>query len=259
MGVYAPTVLNKVSSQQLRLSFNIENLDILLPYFSLGDFAVLCGSSAVQSLINLLCVRAQLPYQLGGVESNVLYVDGGNSFRLYDISSIAQSMELDPRTVLERIFISRTFTVYQMIDLVFEQLESAVKKYNTKVVVIANLAQQFLDKDVPLKEAKEVFLQLTKYLENFSKTNDVILVATHSPYFWSKHRKFFTEVLCSRANTVSSIKKFRDRPYFILEKHPVFQLGKVELTSNEITLIDFSEPKSGMQKVVTKIEPKQLK
>ena len=169
MGVYAPTVLNKVSSQQLRLSFNIENVDSLLPYFSLGDFAVLCGSSAVRSLINLLCVRAQLPYQLGGLESNVLYVDGGNSFRLYDISSIAQSMELDPRTVLERIFISRTFTAYQMIDLVFEQLEAAVKKYDTKVVVIANLAQQFLDKDVPPKEAKEIFLQLTKYLQDFTK------------------------------------------------------------------------------------------
>jgi hypothetical protein len=240
MGVYAPTVLNKVSSQQLRLSFNIENVDSLLPYFSLGDFAVLCGSSAVRSLINLLCVRAQLPYQLGGLESNVLYVDGGNSFRLYDISSIAQSMELDPRTVLERIFISRTFTAYQMIDLVFEQLENTVKNYDTKVVVIANLAQQFLDKDVPLKEAKEVFLQLTKYLQHFTRTNNIILVETHSPYFWSKHRKFFTEVLCSRANIVSSIKKFRDRPYFILEKHPVFQLGKAELSSNEITLVDFS-------------------
>ena len=169
----------------------------------------------------------------------VLFVDGGNSFRLYDISSIAQSMELDPRTVMERIFISRTFTAYQMIDLVFEQLENTVKNYDTKVVVIANLAQQFLDKDVPLKEAKEVFLQLTKYLQHFTRTNNIILVETHSPYFWSKHRKFFTEVLCSRANIVSSIKKFRDRPYFILEKHPVFQL-KAEFSSNEITLVDFS-------------------
>jgi len=255
MSIYASSVLNNVSSQQLRLSFNIGDVDSLLPFLCLGDFAVFCGSSAVRSLINLLCVRAQLPIQLGGLESNVLFVDGGNSFRLYEISSIAQSMELDPRTVLERIFISRTFTAYQMVDLVFEQLEAAVKKYDTKVVVIANLAQQFLDKDVPPKEAQEIFLQLTKYLADFSKNNNVILVATHSPYSWSKHRRFFTEVLCSRANIVSSIKKFRNRPYFILEKHPVFQLGKVELSSNLTTLIDFIEPKSGMQKVVTEGEP----
>ena len=117
------------------------------------------------------------------------------------------------------------------------------------------MAQQFLDKDVPPKEAKEIFLQLTKYLQDFTKNNNVILVATHPPFFWSKHRRFFTEVLCSRANIVSSIKKFRNRPYFILEKHPVFQLGKVELSSNLTTLIDFIEPKSGMQKVVTEGEP----
>jgi hypothetical protein len=254
MSIYASSVLNNVSSQQLRLSFNIGDVDSLLPFLCLGDFAVFCGSSAVRSLINLLCVRTQLPIQLGGLESNVLFVDGGNSFRLYDISSIAQSMELDPRTVLERIFISRTFTAYQMVDLVFEQLEAAVKKYDTKVVVIANLAQQFLDKDVPPKEAKEIFLQLTKYLQDFTKNNNVILVATHPPFFWSKHRRFFTEVLCSRANIVSSIKKFRKRPYFILEKHPVFKTGKVELSTNETTLTDYSKPHS-MQKVLAEGEP----
>ena len=98
---------------------------------------------------------------------------------------------------------------------------------------------------------KEIFLQLTKYLQDFTKNNNVIFVATYPPFFGSKQRKFFTEVLCSRANIVSSIKKFRNRPYFILEKHPVFKTGKVELSSKETTLTDFSKPKSDMQKVMT--------
>ncbi|MCJ7721166.1 hypothetical protein MUO98_01975 [Candidatus Bathyarchaeota archaeon] len=40
---------------QLWLSLNIENGDDLFPGFMLGDFAVLYGSSAVQSLISSLC------------------------------------------------------------------------------------------------------------------------------------------------------------------------------------------------------------
>ena len=234
-------VILKPTSSQLRLSLNIENVDSLFPGFMLGDFAVLHGSSTAQSLLSSLCVRAQLPYQLGGLETNVLFVDGGNSFRLYDVSTIAQICELDPRDVLRRIFVSRAFTAYQLCSLIFEQLQSAIEKYASKLVILSNLAQLFLDKDVPKKEAQQVFLQLTTYLANFAKKNRVILVAMYSPRFWSKRNRFFKEVLCGRADVVASIKKFKHRPYFVLEKHPTFKLGKAEFPSGEVTLADFLE------------------
>jgi hypothetical protein len=238
--MYQNVILEPIPSQ-LRLSLNIENVDSLFPGFMFGDFAVLHGSSAVQSLLSSLCVRAQLPYQLGGLETNVLFVDGGNSFRLYDVSTFAQACELDPKEVLARIFVSRAFTAYQLTSLVFEQLQSAIEKYESKLVILSNLAQLFLDNDVPKKEAQEVFLQLTAYLADFAKKNRVILVATHPPSFWSKRSRFFEEVLCGRANVVAAIKKFRNRPHFVLEKHPVFKLGKTEFPSDEATVEDFME------------------
>jgi hypothetical protein len=238
--MYQNLVLEPIASQ-LRLSLNIESVGSLFPGFMLGDFAVLHGSSAVQSLLTRLCVRAQFPYQLGGLETSVLFLDGGNSFRLYDVSAIAQTCELDPREVLQRIFVSRAFTAYQLTSLVFEQLQSAIEKYSSKLVILSNLAQLFLDNDVPKKEAQDVFLQLTAYLADFAKKNRVILVASHPPSFWSKRSRFFEEVLCGRANVVASIRKFRHRPYFVLEKHPVFKLGKAEFPSGEVTLTDFLE------------------
>ena len=238
--MYQNVMLEPIPSQ-LRLSLNIANVDSLFPGFMFGDFAVLHGSSAVQSLLSSLCVRAQLPYQLGGLETNVLFVDGGNSFRLYDVSTFAQTCELDPKEVLERIFVSRAFTAYQLTSLVFEQLQNAIEKYDSKVVIFSNLAQLFLDNDVPKKEAQEVFLQLTGYLSKFAKRNRVILVATHPPRFWSKRSRFFKEVLCGRANVVASVRKFKHRPDFVLEKHPIFKLGKAEFPSDEATLADFME------------------
>ena len=226
---------------QLRLSLNIENVDSLFPGLMLGDFVVLHGSSAIQSLLSSLCVRAQLPYQLGGLETNVLFVDGSNSFRLYDVSTIAQICELDPKEVLGKIFISRAFTAYQLTSLIFERLQSAIEKYDSKLVIVSNLAQLYLDNDVPTKEAQEVFLQLTTYLANFAKKNRVILVATYLPCFWSKRNRFFKEVLCGRANVVASVRKFKHRPYFVLEKHSAFNLGNAEFPSSEVTLVDFME------------------
>lgn len=234
------TVAQTIPSQ-LRLSLNIENIDYLFPGFMPSDFAVLHGSSAVQSLLTLLCVQAQLPYQLGGLETNVLFIDGGNSFRLYNISTVAQIHELNPRDVLRRIFISRAFTAYQLTSLVFEKLQDTIEKYNSKLVILSNLAQLYLDKDVPKREAQDVFIQLTTHLSNISKKNQVIIVATHPPRFWSKRNRFFKEVLCERANIVASIKKSKHRPYFVLEKHPYFKLGKAEFPSEDLTLVDFLE------------------
>jgi hypothetical protein len=237
--VYQNTTLQPISSP-LRLSLNIENVNSLFPGFMVGDFGVFHGCS-VQSLLSRLCVRAQLPYQFGGLETNVLFVDGGNSFRLYDVSAFAQACELDPKEVLERVFVSRAFTAYQLTSLILEQLQNAIKYYNSKVVIFSDLAQLYLDKDVPKREAQEVFLQLTAYLAEFAKKNRMILVATHPNSFWSKRSRFFKEVLCGRADVVALVRMFRSRKYFVLEKHPVFNLGKVEFPCNEVTLPDFLE------------------
>ena len=91
------------------------------------------------------------------------------------------------------------------------------------------------------KRQKRFFYQLTDYLSNFAKKNQVILVVTHAPCFWSKRNKFFKEVLCESANVVVSIKKFKHIPNFVLEKHPSFELGKVEFPSGDVTLHDFVE------------------
>lgn len=231
-------IVLKPFSSQLRLSLNIENVDELFPGFMFGNFGVFYGLS-VQFLLTRLCVRAQLPYQLGGLESNVLFLDGGNSFRLYDISTFSQACELDPRKVLERIFVSRAFTAYQLTSLILEQLQNAVEKYDSKVVILSDLAHLYLDDDIPKKEAQEIFLQLTSYLADFAKESRAILVATNPSGFWSKRSRFFREVLCSRADVVAQVRKFRSRPYFVLEKHPVFKLGKAEFPCSEVTLLDF--------------------
>jgi hypothetical protein len=233
-------ILEPIPSKS-RLTLNIENVDGLFSGFMLGDFAVLRGSSTIQSLLSSFCVRAQLPYQLGGLETNVLFVDGGNSFRLYDISALAQAFELDPKEVLERIYVSRAFTAYQLTSLILEQLQNAIEQFNSKFVILSNLAQLYLDTDIPKKEAQEIFLQLTAYLAEFAKKNHVILIATHPSRFWSEKSRFFEEVLCARANVVAAIRKFNNRAHFVLEKHPTFKLGRAEFPSKEVTLVDYLE------------------
>ncbi len=227
---------------QMRLSFNIENVDGFFPGFALGDFVVLCGSSSsVQPLLSLLCVRTQLPYQFGGLESNVLFVDGGNSFRLYEVSNIAQIHELEPRRVLERIFVSRAFTAYQLTSTIFDRLQDTVKQYESKLVVLSDIARLYLDKDVPKREANAVLSQLTSFIRDFAQENRVIVIATYLSPLRSKRGMFFKEMILARANVVASVKRSRYGRQFILEKHPCLRLGKVDFPSENLTLVEFLE------------------
>lgn len=234
------TVMESVPSQH-RLSFNIESVDALFPGFVLGDFAVLHGSPAVLPLALLLCVRAQLPYQLGGLETNALFIDGGNSFQLYEVSRIAQLHKLDPRGVLERIFISRAFTAHQMTSLVLDKLAEAVERYSSKLVVLSDFAGLYLDKDVPTKEAKDVFSQLTTYLLRFVEEHRVMMVVTYPPHHPSNRNLFFKMSTFGRANVAISVRPYRYGQQLCLEKHQALAPGRAAVSSESLPLTKFME------------------
>ena len=222
------------------LSFNMLNVDDLFAGFAMGDFAVLHGTSSILSLSSLLAVRAQLPLQLGGLGTRVVFVDGGNTFRLYEVSRIAQMHQLDPRKVLERIYVSRAFTAYQMTFLILQKLKDTTQRFNSNFVLISDIAGLFLDKDVPIREAKEVFNQLTLYLSKFAEENQLIVLAT-CPSRNSKRDSFFRETACGRANVVLSVRPFKLGQSLVLQKHQSLCLGYAEFPSQSLTLDQFLE------------------
>jgi hypothetical protein len=223
------------------LTFSIANVDDLFPGFALGDFALLYGSSTALSLSLLLTVRAQLPFQLGGLETNVIFVDGGNTFRLYNVSHIAQLHQLDPRHVLERIFISRAFTAYQMTAIILDKLKETVDKFNSRLVIISDIAGLYLDKDIPPREAKDVFNQLTIYLSRFAEENRLIILATYPPHYPSKRNAFLQEATRGRADVVISVRPIKFGEQFVLEKHPLLSSGYAEFPSENLTIDQFVE------------------
>jgi hypothetical protein len=232
------TVLKTVESQPV-LSLNIRNVNDLFSGFELGDFAVLHGSNSAQSLVSLLCVRAQLPPQLGGLGSDVVFIDGGNSFRPNYVDRLARRHQLDPKQTLERIYLSRAFTAYQMTALILEKLKKTIKRYNAKLVIISDIAGLFLEDDVQEDEAREVYNQIIGYLSNFAKENNIVLIATYPPHDKTERNSFLQTVTREKANVVISLNQTTYEREFILEKHPRHILGDAELPSETLTLEHF--------------------
>ena len=210
----------------------------VFPGFAFGDFAVLQGSS-VLSLASLLCVKAQLPLQFGGLQSNVIFIDGGNTFRLYQIAQLAQIHHLDPKKVLGNIYISRAFTAYQTAALIKNQLGETIQKYNAKLVIISDIAGFFLDKDVAEDEAQRIFSQVTTYISNFARETQTIVLATYPEHLDTPRNNYLHTQTCSKASVVLSLRRTSYSRQFVLEKHPYFSLGTAEVQSEDLTLLDF--------------------
>ena len=230
----------RLSQPEPVFPLSIRGVKEVFPGFALGDFAVLQGSS-VLSLASLLCVKAQLPMQLGGLQSNVIFIDGGNTFRLYQIAQLAQIHHLDPKKVLDNIYISRAFTAYQTAALIKDQLKETIQKYNAKLVIISDIAGFFLDKDVAEEEAQRIFSQVTTHLSNFAQESQTIVLAIYPQHLDTERNSILHTQTCSKANVVLSIKRTSHSRQFILEKHPYFSSGTAEVQSEDLTLLDFAE------------------
>lgn len=210
------------------LGFGIPALDerFRLTY---GEFAALYGSPYALPLSFLLSVMAQLPADKGGFDSSVIYVDGGNTFNPYAISSAAQLRGFDPKVALERIFISRAFTAYQLSSLIFDKLKDAVEKYRSKVIIISDITSLFLDPDVPKREAVDIFNHLTMYLANFASEQKTVILTIVLPKFPSRLRTTIQTIILARANVQARLEEVRGGLRFVLEKHPHLKLGYVNL------------------------------
>ena len=223
------------------LALGIPKLDAVFPVFQRGEFAVLVGRPLCTMLSFLLSVRCQLPFKKGGLNSRVVYVDSGNTFDLYAVSAIAQEYGLDPKSVLEKILVSRAFTAYQLTELVFEKLEAASKRYRSKLVVISDITGLFLDRDVPKIEGRDLFLNMTQHLLDLASRRRAVVVASYFPRSYCSKNLFLESVLLARANAVIRFKKSRAAFKVVLENPPSIKPSTIDLSSNSVTMDMFIE------------------
>jgi len=232
-------VQNKPKAKSLLFSMNMKNLTDLFPGFSLGDFAIVHGSQSFNSLTTILCFRAQLSPQKGGLDSNVIFIDGGNTYKPTQIARLAQTNQMDPDQALNRISVHRVFTAYQMTMLVMERLKELVQRFNAKFVMISDIAGLFQDENIPEEEARGVYSQLLSYLQSFARENNVVIIATYNSYKINIRNLCFRILSCVKANVVIGLKFTKYERDFELEKHQSFMLGTAEFPSDNISLMDF--------------------
>jgi hypothetical protein len=233
----------QTATNTLKLTFNIPDIDELLPTLKEGDFALLYGSQTVTSLLSQLCIRAHLSIEQGGIESKTVFIDAAKSSTLSNISQTAELQQLDPQEIHKQIQPFRAYTAYRLHSLIIDQLEQIIETADVKFVAISDIMYPFLTETVDEQEAKIAYNQIMNHLSNFAKKHNIIIVATNIPHENTTKNNTLQEITIAKANVILRHTKTLYTSEIELEKHPSYMLGVMDFKPENKTLTDFLSQK----------------
>ncbi|MEJ2261245.1 MAG: hypothetical protein P8X83_06290 [Nitrosopumilaceae archaeon] len=171
--ISAPSIVFQKASQMPKLTFDIDKIDSILHFITTNQKICIAGIHT-QKIIERLCVRAQLPSRYGGLDSKVLLIDGANSSDLYQCVDFAQQYGLDATKILSGIISCRTFTVYQLANLIVHELQNTIKQYDAKIVIITHLLNFFTND--PYLNSHEMQKILRTVVKSLKKIQNCLVV-----------------------------------------------------------------------------------
>lgn len=200
-------------------SLGFPRLDYLLRPFSPQRLIVLSGGAA-SAVAELATFRAQLPLEAGGLDSTVLFVDGGNRSDPYLFSSFVKQRGLKPSVAMRRVATCRVFTIYQLADLISKHLVSAAEDYAARLVVISDLLGTFNEPELEEREARRLLSAVEGGIKQ-TKKNALVLATLASP-------NKYDDTVASWADTMVNLSSSEGTVRAELLKHP----SKPSIVSN---------------------------
>jgi hypothetical protein len=142
----------------------------------------------ISELMNILLTRigvcCLLPRRSCGFipnescNSNVLVIDAGNSIDVYQYVEFARQYGLDTTQVLQRVVVTRVFTLYQLVHLIVYNLPKMIHKFNAKLILIPDLFDMFSQDQIDIKEAKLLIKEIMDAIFKLSRKNNVLFITS---------------------------------------------------------------------------------
>ncbi|MCB2154624.1 hypothetical protein KQI84_07030 [bacterium] len=124
---------------------------------------------------------------LGGLAPQVLEgerelycVDGGNSFDPYVFSTYARRRGVDPALALDRVFVTRTFTIHQLEAVAAQLLPPLAGRRPQPIGAVLGIEHLFLEESLALRERRQVLERIAGHLTRLRREGMMILL-THDP------------------------------------------------------------------------------
>ncbi|MBI3788705.1 MAG: hypothetical protein HY276_10685 [Ignavibacteriales bacterium] len=163
---------------------------------------------------------------------SIAVIDGGNRFDVHTITNFARERRLDPDALLNRIFVSRGFTCYQMEAAITSRLPEFLARNNSRVAMIFGLLDTFYDEQAPLREVRQILNRVLHALYAMKNDNISVLLASTEYNVLPKERNQLFVQLRSAMDTVYHLTLDTDnKPQLSLEDHQTALQQKGAITN----------------------------
>jgi hypothetical protein len=164
------TAFEELYYKHALLCCGINKIDSFLK-LTLGDRLCVMGNLEYSHmLVTRLCVNALLLASSEKMQSrffytsNVILVDAGNNCNFYQYVNFTRQYyrhDVIDR-VLNNIIVARVFTIYQLADILINQLPKVIQRFDAKVIVVSNLLDMFVrDPQIEANEASYLIKEIT--------------------------------------------------------------------------------------------------
>lgn len=123
----------------------------------------------------------------------IAVVDGCNRFDVHALSRFARIRKIDPNKFLNRIFISRGFTCYQMEQAITHKLPMFLTSVHSNTALVFGLLDTFYDEQASLREVRQILQRLLNAFQKLkSQGVSLLLVCSERTVAPQERNQLFT-------------------------------------------------------------------
>lgn len=201
LNVY-PSHIKEIQKKDAPVKSGIKELDKFIGGFKSGEINFIEGYNKFASDIsNKICVNTYRTYL-----KNIIYIDGGMSFKPYIIAKYARKMEIDQRAILDHIYISRAFTLFQLTVLLQDKLEQKIRECSPKALIIGKFMSLYFDSNISSREANIIMKNNLRKIKELTKKYELVTILSNLD-IRIKMRKNIKRMLYENTDQIVTIKQ----------------------------------------------------
>lgn len=148
----------------------------------------------------------------------IAVADGGNWFNIHAIINFARAAQCNPDELLRQLFVSRSFTCYQMEQTITQLLPGFLKSIHSNAAFLFGLLDTLYDEQAPFREVQHILRRILAALQAMKSNGVSFLVTCLDRSIVPKERNQLFATLAGAMDHVYRLEyDDRQRPLLVLE------------------------------------------
>ena len=149
----------------------------------------------------------------------IVLIDGANRVDPYLLAKLARTRSIDPYSLLDRAYVTRAYTCYQLDISITDGLLEFVRNVEANVVMIYGLLDLFDDDQVPLSDIADILRRVCQTLEHLKANSVSTLLVSSVPHFQLKEREKFFQTMIAMSDVRYRLEQHQENQHIILEEY----------------------------------------